>query len=257
MPGSTAIAPLTPSVAPASAARVVSGRTPTTTSTMSAARVTVEPSAAVAWTSSRPVPAGRGLADGPDGGARQDLHAAGGAARRARGRRARGSTVGSTSGSCSIWVTRSPRTVSASAISRPMYPAPTMTALAGAACSRVRMTAKVSPIECSRCTPSPGPAASGPARPPIGGPDWDRAGADDQLVVAEHLLAAAGGGDQELAAGARRCAGRWCPAAAASRRPRGRRGCGGPGSASGRPRRRRSRGCRRWRSSGRRPAGRP
>ena len=36
----------------------------------------------------------------------------------------------------------------------------------GAASVRVRMTAKVSAIECSRCTPSPGPRAS---RPAIGG----------------------------------------------------------------------------------------
>ena len=61
MPGSTAIAPLTPRAAPASAARVVSGRTPTTTSTMSAARVTAVPSAAVAWTCSRPAPPGGAL----------------------------------------------------------------------------------------------------------------------------------------------------------------------------------------------------
>ena len=33
------------------------------------------------------------------------------------------------------------------------------------------------------------------------GPDRDRAGADEELVVAEQFLAAAGGGDQELAAG--------------------------------------------------------
>ena len=41
--------------------------------------------------------------------------------------------------------------------------------LAGAAFSRVRMTANVSPIECSRCTPSSGPSAPGPASPLIGG----------------------------------------------------------------------------------------
>ena len=56
--------------------------------------------------------------------------------------------------------------VSASAISRPMYPAPTMTALAGDVSVRVLMSAKVSPIECSRCTPSPGPSVASPA---IGG----------------------------------------------------------------------------------------
>ena len=33
------------------------------------------------------------------------------------------------------------------------------------------------------------------------GPDRDRAGTDDELVVAEHLLTAPGGGEQELAAG--------------------------------------------------------
>ncbi len=72
-----------------------------------------------------------------------------------------GSTVGSTSGSCSTWVTFMPRAVSASAISSPMYPAPTITALAGDWSSRVRMTAKVSSIECSRCTPSAGPSRPG------------------------------------------------------------------------------------------------
>ena len=51
------------------------------------------------------------------------------------------------------------------------------------------MTAKVSPIECSRCTPSAAPRASGPDSPPIGGRHRDGAGADDQLVVAEQLLA--------------------------------------------------------------------
>ena len=48
--------------------------------------------------------------------------------------------------------------VSASAISRPMYPAPTITADSGAVSSRVRMRANVSPIECSKCTPSAGPS---------------------------------------------------------------------------------------------------
>ena len=46
---------------PASAARVVSGRTPVTTSTMSAARVTAVPSAVVASTCSRPAPPGGAL----------------------------------------------------------------------------------------------------------------------------------------------------------------------------------------------------
>jgi hypothetical protein len=32
----------------------------------------------------------------------------------------------------------------------------------------VRMTANVSPIECSRYTPSAGPSAPGPPKPPIG-----------------------------------------------------------------------------------------
>ena len=78
MPGSTAIAPRTPSVAPASAARAVSGRTPTTTRTMSAVRVTVVPSAAVAWTASVPGLPGAARADGLNGGAGQDLDAVGG-----------------------------------------------------------------------------------------------------------------------------------------------------------------------------------
>ena len=45
---------------------------------------------------------------------------------------------GSTSGSCSICVTESPRMVSPSAISRPMYPAPMMTARLTAGRSSVR-----------------------------------------------------------------------------------------------------------------------
>jgi hypothetical protein len=114
-----AIAPLTPRAAPALAARAVSGRTPTTTRTMSARRVTAEPSAAVASTRSRPGwPAGARVIC-LDGGAGQDLDAVGGEL--GVDQRAEfGSTVGRTSGSCSIWVTARPRVVRASAISRPM-----------------------------------------------------------------------------------------------------------------------------------------
>ena len=36
-------------------------------------------------------------------------------------------------------------------------------------CWRESMTAKVSPMECSRCTPSAGPSASGPLSPRMGG----------------------------------------------------------------------------------------
>ena len=78
-----------------------------------------------------------------------------------------------------------------------MYPAPTMTALVGAVSSRVRMRAKVSPIECSRCTPSAGPSAVEPGDRRA---DRDRAGADDQLVVGDQLLGPVRAGDQELAA---------------------------------------------------------
>ena len=81
-----------------------------------------------------------------------------------------------------------PRVVRASAISRPMYPAPTMIALAGAVSSRVRMSANVSPMECSRCTPSPGPSAPGPRRPLDRGLDRDGASANKQLVVGDQLL---------------------------------------------------------------------
>ena len=109
-----------------------------------------------------------------------------------------GSTVGSTSGSCSIWVTARPRVVSASAISRPMYPAPTMTALAGDVSVRVPMRAKVSPIECSRCTPSAGPERGEPGD---GRADGDRAGADDQLVVGDQVLGPVRAGDEQLVAG--------------------------------------------------------
>jgi hypothetical protein len=44
-----------------------------------------------------------------------------------------------------------------------------MTALAGDASVMVRMSAKVSLMECSRCTPSPVPSVPGPRRPLIGG----------------------------------------------------------------------------------------
>ena len=47
--------------------------------------------------------------------------------------------------------------------------APTITARAGAVSSSVRMTAKVSPMECRRWTPSSGPRGPGPSRPSIGG----------------------------------------------------------------------------------------
>ena len=191
MPRSTAIAPLTPSVAPASAARAVSGRTPTTTRTMSAARVTAEPSAAVAWTCSRPGwPAGARViawtvvpvstsTPWPASSAWTSAPSS-------------GSTVGSTSGSCSIWVTASPRTVRASAISRPMYPAPTMTALAGAVCSRVAHDGEGVVHRVQQVHAVVGAERAGTGQAADRGADRDRAGADDELVVAEQFLAAAG-----------------------------------------------------------------
>ena len=75
---STAIAPLAPRVAPALTARLVSGRTPTTTSTRSACRVTGSPALVTASTWSRPAAPGAAFADGVDGGAGEDLDAAGG-----------------------------------------------------------------------------------------------------------------------------------------------------------------------------------
>jgi hypothetical protein len=49
--------------------------------------------------------------------------------------------------------------------------------------------------------PIVGAERTGPGQAADRGPDRDRAGADDELVVAEQFLAALGGGDQELAAG--------------------------------------------------------
>ena len=77
-----------------------------------------------------------------------------------------GIDVGRTSESCSTWVTASPQFVSASAISSPTYPAPTITARRTWRFWRVRISANVSPIVCRRCTPSLGPRCSSP---PIGG----------------------------------------------------------------------------------------
>ena len=45
-----------------------------------------------------------------------------------------------------------------------------------------------------------GAQGTGPGQAADRGPDRDRAGADDELVVTEQFLAAAGGGDLELAA---------------------------------------------------------
>lgn len=50
-----------------------------------------------------------------------------------------------------VWVTASPRVIRASAISRPIYPAPMMTALADVIPVNVFIRAKVSPIGCGRC----------------------------------------------------------------------------------------------------------
>ena len=50
-----------------------------------------------------------------------------------------------------------------------MYPAPMMTAVAGRRVLIDSAKARLSPIECSRCTPSPGPNAAGPVSPGIGG----------------------------------------------------------------------------------------
>jgi hypothetical protein len=71
------------------------------------------------------------------------------------------STVGMTAGACSIKVTVRPRAVKASAISRPMWPPPTMTAERAPAV-RAWWRAKVSAMVCSTCTP-------GRSRPSIGG----------------------------------------------------------------------------------------
>jgi len=62
--------------------------------------------------------------------------------------------------------------------------------------SRVRMTAKVSPIECSRCTPCWGQEHPSHADR---GRTGDRAGADDQLVVGQQFLIPVPGCDEEFA----------------------------------------------------------
>ena len=49
--------------------------------------------------------------------------------------------------------------------------------------------------------PVGGAEGTGPGQAADRGPDRDRAGADDELVVAQHFLPAVGGADQELAAG--------------------------------------------------------
>ena len=90
-----------------------------------------------------------------------------------------------------------------------------------------------------------------------GRPGRDGAGADDQLVVADDVLGSAGTGDRQLAAGDVDAAGEGVQPQPHARRLPGRRWCGARGCASGRPHRRRSRGCRRWRSSGRRRPPRP
>ena len=71
----------------------------------------------------------------------------------------------------------------------------------GAAVSRVRMTANLSPIECSRCTPIGGAQGIGTGRAADRGPHRNGAGAHDQFVVAEQFFRPVGGGDQQLAGG--------------------------------------------------------
>ena len=72
---STAIAPRWPRVAPAEAASSVSGRTPTTTSTMSTLRTTSWPSVVVASTRSRPGSPGAARAIGADRRPGEHVHA--------------------------------------------------------------------------------------------------------------------------------------------------------------------------------------
>ena len=189
MPGSTAIAPLTPSSAPASAARVVSGRTPTTTSTMSAARVTAEPSAAVAWTSSRPAPAGRGLADGLDGGAGQHLHAVAGQFGMHQGAELRvdgGQHLGQ------LFHLGDPEPADGQRVGHFQADVP------GADDDRAGRRGLLQGLHdgegvahrVQQVHPVVGAERAGPGQPGDRRPDRDRAGADDQLVVAEQLLAA-------------------------------------------------------------------
>ena len=95
------------------------------------------------------------------------------------------------------------------------------------------MTAKVSPMECSRWTPSSTPRASGPASPSMGGRTEHGPGADDQLVVGKELLVAVGVGDEELATLDVDAAGHGVEAKSHARSPRDRRWSGAPGCASG------------------------
>ena len=200
MPGSTAIAPLTPRLAPASAARAVSGRTPTTTRTMSAARVTAVPSAAVACDFQPPGLAGRGPGDGLDGGAGQHLHAVAGqfgVHQRAElgvdggqdlgqlfhlgdGQPADGQGVGhlqaDVPGADDDRAGRGGLLQGRHDGERVAHRVQQVHPVARAQGLRARQAADR-------------------------GPDRDRAGADDELVVAEQFLAAVGRADQELAAG--------------------------------------------------------
>ena len=82
-----------------------------------------------------------------------------------------------------------------------MYPAPTMTAVAGRGLLQGLHDGEGVAHRVQQVHPLGGAQGTRTRQAADGGPDRDRAGTDDQLVVAEQILLAAGGGDQELAAG--------------------------------------------------------
>ena len=197
MSRSTAMAPRVPRAAPAPAARLVSGRTPTTTRTRSASRVTAAPPAAVASTRSRPAWPGaarliwrtvvpvststpwlvswswtQGAEFGVDGG--QDL---GQLFHLGDGQPAGGERVGH---------------LQADVAGADDHRDGRCSFLQGAhegegVAHRVQQVHAVGGAELVQAADR--------------GPDRDGAGADDELVVADQLVGAAGGGDQELAGG--------------------------------------------------------
>lgn len=100
--------------------------------------------------------------------------------------------IGSASGSWSIWATSAPRAVSASAISRPTYPAPTITARA----HRVLLKGSHEG-ECVAHTVQEVHAVAGvePIKPVDWRRDRHRAGRDNQCVITDLLLGVTRGGD--------------------------------------------------------------
>ena len=82
-----------------------------------------------------------------------------------------------------------------------MYPAPTMIALAGRCLLQGRHDRERVAHRVQQVHPVSGAQSAGPGQARDRGPDRDRSGADDELVVAEQFLPAVGRREEELAAG--------------------------------------------------------